>query len=199
MGCWRGAHRSQARRDSRATVVAGDLEPAKVHRMADRLKSFRIRPSARWLEPRRHPLSWPRIWRLAAETEFSAEPTWQPANVDAVYRQLDDYVRSLPSRSASAQRQSAIRDLWWQAAPPTIGRRTCSTGLATCLAEVDERVSELVAFCCEARAADDAARLLLARQQRDAAAGAIQHAALLRPLARPKRLRRRSRSPGPTG
>ncbi len=82
-------------------------------------------------------------WCLAAETEFSAAPTWQPANAEAVYRQLDDYVHSLPN---GVQQQSAIRDLWWQ---PAADNRPADLldRLATCLATVNKQVSVLVAFC----------------------------------------------------
>jgi hypothetical protein len=84
----------------------------------------------------------------AAETEFFAEPSWQPASVDTVYRQLESYVRSLP---LAADRQSKIRDLWW---PLGAAANDHSTGLldrlAICLAELDDRVSQLVAFCTKA-------------------------------------------------
>jgi hypothetical protein len=82
-------------------------------------------------------------WCPAAETEFFAEPSWQPSSAEAVYRQLDDYVHSLPN---GAQRQSAIRDLWWRAADDNRPGDLLDR-MATCLAEVNPQVSELVAFC----------------------------------------------------
>jgi len=85
-------------------------------------------------------------WCRAAETEFFSEPSWQPTDAEAVYRQLDDYVRSLPN---GIQRQSAIRDLWWL---PAANNRSADVldRLATCLAELNPQVSELVAFCSKA-------------------------------------------------
>jgi hypothetical protein len=110
--------------------------------MADRLKSFcsarRIVATSLVVSALLAP-----NWCTGAETEFFAEPSWQPANADAVYRQLDDYVRSLPN---STQRQSAIRDLWWRPADDS-GRGDLLDRLAACLAEVNPQVSDLVAFC----------------------------------------------------
>jgi hypothetical protein len=117
--------------------------------MADRLKSFRntqqvsgslffataFVATALWYAPLIH----------AAETEFTTEPTWQPANQDAIYRQLESYVRSQPLAS---ERLSKIRDLWWQGEATTNGKSsTALDRLANCLAEVDDRVAELVEFC----------------------------------------------------
>jgi hypothetical protein len=81
---------------------------------------------------------------FAAETEFSTAPTWQLANPDAVYRQLESYVQSLP---LAPEKASKIRDLWWQADGVTKEPADLLDRLANCLAEVDERVAKLVAFC----------------------------------------------------
>jgi len=110
--------------------------------MADRLKSF---CSARRLVGTSLVASalLATNWCLAADNEFFAEPSWQSASPEAVYRQLDDYVHSLPN---GTQRQSAIRDLWWQGAGEDRPTELLDR-LATCLAEVNPEVSELVAFC----------------------------------------------------
>ena len=81
----------------------------------------------------------------AADTEFFAEPTWQLADSDAVYRALENYVRTL---NLPAERQSQIRDLWFQSAA-TVGNEPSALldRLALCLAEVDERAAEVVEFC----------------------------------------------------
>jgi len=124
-------------------LVPGDHQPPKVHRMADRLKSFCF---ARRIVGTSLVASalLAANWCLAAETEFFAEPSWQPANPEAVYRQLDDYVRSLPK---GAERQSAIRDLWFQSTAADNRPTDLLDRLAICLAEVNKQVSELVAFC----------------------------------------------------
>jgi hypothetical protein len=79
----------------------------------------------------------------AAETEFASEPAWQPADAEAVYRQLEAHVRSLP---LTAERQSAIRNLWWgqDRSADMLDR------IAVCLAEVDDRAADLIAFCARA-------------------------------------------------
>jgi hypothetical protein len=82
---------------------------------------------------------------LAEETEFSAEPTWEPAAADAVFQQLEFY---LQSQSLPAERQSTIRDAWWQGdAAATRSSTDMLDRLAECLAMTDQRVEELVAFC----------------------------------------------------
>ena len=83
----------------------------------------------------------------AAETEFFAEPAWQPADADAVFQQLDAYLRSAP---LAAERQSAVRDQWWATAGATAAAAGLLDRLANCLALVDERVSQLVVFCAKA-------------------------------------------------
>lgn len=124
-------------------LVAGDLEHAKVHRMADRLKSHRF--ACRFFGPLllATVLSTPSQVH-AAETEFSTAPTWQLANPDAVYRQLESYVHSL---QLSPERESQVRDRWWQADGATKEPSELLDRLANCLALVDERVAKLVEFC----------------------------------------------------
>ena len=114
--------------------------------MADRLKSYRIarRFSGSLLLATALSTS---SQALAAETEFSTEPSWQLANPDAVYRQLESYVHTLP---LAPDRASKIRDLWWQADAATNQPADLLDRLANCLAEVDDRVSQLVAFCAQA-------------------------------------------------
>jgi hypothetical protein len=81
----------------------------------------------------------------ADETEFSAAPTWEPVSAEAVFQQLDFYIRSL---SLTPVRQSKIRDSWWQDDVPAARNSTeLLDRLAACLALADERVAELVAFC----------------------------------------------------
>ena len=85
----------------------------------------------------------------AAETEFSTEPSWQLANADAVYQQLENYLRSQP---LAVDRQSKIRDLWWPSGAVANNQAAALLDrLAVCLAEVDDRVSQLVAFCGKAK------------------------------------------------
>ena len=50
---------------------------------------------------------------LASDTEFFAEPTWQPVDAQTVYQQLDDYLRS---GASTTERQQAARAEWWDAA-----------------------------------------------------------------------------------
>lgn len=127
--------------------VTGDLEHAKVHRMADSLKAYRI--ARRFSGPflLATALSTP-IQAVAVETEFSTAPTWQLANPDAVYRQLESYVQSLP---LAPDRASKVRDLWWQTDGATKEPAALLDRLANCLGEVDERVAQLVAFCNESQ------------------------------------------------
>ena len=81
----------------------------------------------------------------AAETEFAAEPSWQPATAEAAFEQLEFYVRS---QHLPPEGQSKIRDAWWQGDAPAAGDSNALLDrLATCLAMADERVAELVAFC----------------------------------------------------
>jgi hypothetical protein len=113
--------------------------------MADRSKSYRIarRLSGSFLLATVLSTS---SHVLAAETEFSTEPGWQLANPDAVYRQLESYVQSLP---LAPDRASKIRDLWWQADAATNQPAGLLDRLANCLSEADDRVSQLVSFCAQ--------------------------------------------------
>ncbi len=125
-------------------VVAGDLEHAKVHRMADRLKSHRFARQITGSLLLATALSAPTQGR-AADTGFSTEPSWQRANADDVYRLLENYLQSQP---LATDRPSKVRDLWWQADAATNSRPAgLLDRLAACLAEADDRVSQLVAFC----------------------------------------------------
>jgi len=82
---------------------------------------------------------------LADETEFSAEPTWAPISADAAFQQLEFY---LQSQSITPERQSEIRDAWWQSdAPATRSSAELLDRFAGCLAMTDDRVAELMAFC----------------------------------------------------
>lgn len=82
---------------------------------------------------------------VASETDFSAEPSWQPASSDAVFQQLDYYLRTQP---VSPERQSAIRDAWWTGeAPSSLSANELLDRLADCLALADQRVAELIEFC----------------------------------------------------
>jgi hypothetical protein len=81
----------------------------------------------------------------AAATDFSVEPSWQPASPDAAFQQLEFYLRSQP---LSPERQSTIRDAWWQGdAPSSLSANELLDRLAECLALSDQRVAELVEFC----------------------------------------------------
>ncbi len=81
----------------------------------------------------------------AADSEFSAEPSWQPATADAVFEQLGLYARS---QHLSPDEQARIRDAWEQGDGLAAGDSNALLDrLATCLALTDERVAELVAFC----------------------------------------------------
>jgi len=112
--------------------------------MADRLKSYRIVSQITGSLLFATALSATSLAH-AAETSFTTEPSWQRANHDAVYRQLENYVRSQP---LAPERLSKIRDLWFQPDAATGNQPTGQLDrLANCLAEVDDRVAELVAFC----------------------------------------------------
>jgi hypothetical protein len=81
----------------------------------------------------------------AAETAFTAEPSWRPANADEVYRQLEAYLRTQP---LAPERIAKVRELWWQSESPANGSSVSLLDrLAGCLAPLDERVAQLVAFC----------------------------------------------------
>lgn len=128
-------------------LVAGDLEHAKVHRMADRLKSCRFarRIAGSTFLATALFVAGP---TFAAETEFFAEPSWQPARADVAFQQLENYLRTQP---LAADRQSKIRDLWWQTGAAANNQPAALLDrLAVCLAEVDDRVSQLVDFCAQA-------------------------------------------------
>ncbi len=126
--------------------AAGVHKPPKVHRMADRLKTYwslrRIVGSTLLATAFLASLS-----LRAAETEFFAEPNWQPANPDIVFRQFENYIRS---QQLTAQRQSRLRDHWFQSAVAA-GNRPAGLldRLALCLAEVDDQASQLVDFCAQ--------------------------------------------------
>lgn len=80
----------------------------------------------------------------AANTEFSTAPTWQLADADATYRQFEDYLRT---QSVPVAQQSQLRDLWWQTGNAANSQTSLLDRLAICLAAVNDRVAELVAFC----------------------------------------------------
>ena len=79
-----------------------------------------------------------------AETEFFAEPSWQPANPEAIYAQLEEFVRTQP---LGPEVPSKVRDLWWDVPGAHERPAALLDRLAACLALVDNRVSELVDFC----------------------------------------------------
>lgn len=78
-------------------------------------------------------------------TEFVGAPSWQPADPDAVYRQLDAYLRTA---SIPADRQIEARQAWWANSSDRPGELL--DRLAASLAKADERTAELVAFCARA-------------------------------------------------
>lgn len=81
---------------------------------------------------------------LADSTEFFAEPTWQLADPVAIYRQLDDYLRT---SGAPLEQQLAVRDRWTSNDNTAEGLTDTLDRWAACLAIIDERVAGLVAFC----------------------------------------------------
>ncbi len=116
--------------------------------MADRLKSYRLARRIAGSTLLATALLTPQPAH-AAETDFSIQPTWQPASADVTYRLLENYVRSQP---LAADRLSKVRDLWWQAdgganVGTNIEAAEMLDRLAVCLAEVDDRVAQLVDFC----------------------------------------------------
>ena len=147
MGCWRGALLRLAQsRLADGCKSQATSEHAKVHRMADRLKSFwtarRIVGSTLVATVLLGLESGPcRRNRILRRTHLAAGRRGRglPAT--------GSYVRSLP---LAADRQSAVRDLWWQPTRRPTGPTGLLDRLAVCLAEVDERVSQLVAFCSQA-------------------------------------------------
>ncbi|HEY4233965.1 MAG TPA: hypothetical protein VGM76_11100 [Lacipirellulaceae bacterium] len=80
---------------------------------------------------------------LAANTDFSTAPTWQPPTAEAVSRQLDGYLRS---SGVSPEKQQSIRDLWSNTASATESPDLLDR-LAPALARADDRVAQLIAFC----------------------------------------------------
>jgi hypothetical protein len=78
-----------------------------------------------------------------AATEFTADPTWRPAQPQAVYELL---LQHLGGTKAPADLQTEVRELWWASAEPRSGGELLDR-LAGCLARTDERVAELVAHC----------------------------------------------------
>jgi hypothetical protein len=80
---------------------------------------------------------------LAANTDFSTAPTWQPTTAKAVSNQLESYLRSA---GISPERQQAVRDLWSSPAE-TAESPALLDRLADCLSRADDRVAQLVAFC----------------------------------------------------
>jgi hypothetical protein len=80
---------------------------------------------------------------LAAKTDFSTGPTWQPPTTEAITCKLEAY---LQSSGISPERQQAVRDLWSSSADAAEAGDVLDR-LASCLARADERVAKLVAFC----------------------------------------------------
>lgn len=78
-----------------------------------------------------------------AATDFTADPTWKPAEAQAVHELLLDH---LNGTEIPAELQAEIRELWWAPAEPRDGGELLDR-LAACLAPTDERVAELVAHC----------------------------------------------------
>ena len=78
----------------------------------------------------------------ALSTEFVGEPSWRPADADAVYRQLDTYLRTA---AVPGNRQIEARQTWWANSSARPGELL--DRLAASLAKADERTAELVAFC----------------------------------------------------
>jgi hypothetical protein len=83
---------------------------------------------------------------LAANTDISTGPTWQPPTAQAISQQLEAY---LQSSGISPDRQQAVRDLWSSSADAAEAGDVLDR-LATCLAKADDRVAKLVAFCAQA-------------------------------------------------
>jgi predicted transcriptional regulator len=78
----------------------------------------------------------------ASGTEFLGEPTWQPAEADAVFSQLEVYLRAA---SLSETQKTEVRELWWSM--PSGDAAGLLDRLAGSLTPADSRVAELVAFC----------------------------------------------------
>jgi hypothetical protein len=84
---------------------------------------------------------------VRANTDFVAEPTWQPVDRQVAYQLLLDY---LDSAVIAPERQTEARDLWSDAAESADERADLLDRLAACLARTDSRAEELVAFCTSA-------------------------------------------------
>jgi hypothetical protein len=118
----------------------------KVHRMADRLKLLSPLVLVIGLTLLPGALSFPHSSR-ASTPEFFAEPSWQPADAEVVYQQLDEYLRTTP---IPADRQRAARAAWWDSIDLPGAADDLLDRLARCLARTDDRVAELVAHCATA-------------------------------------------------
>lgn len=79
-----------------------------------------------------------------AESDFLAEPSWQPVAAEAVHTQLEQYLRTA---SVGQTRQADVRDAW-RASADDAGADNLDR-LAQCLAKADDRVAELARFCSE--------------------------------------------------
>lgn len=86
------------------------------------------------------------VWAGSAQagSDFVSDPTWRPADRQAVYNLLVDY---LSAAKVSPDRQAEIRDLWWAAGGSEDEAGELLDQLAECLAQTDDRVAELVAYC----------------------------------------------------
>jgi hypothetical protein len=109
--------------------------------MAHRLKSFWL---PRWLFASTL-LALAAAESPAADTEFLGEPTWQTADADAAFSQLEVFLRT---SALSAAEQTEVRETWWSMPADRPGELL--DRLAESLAPADERVAALIAFCSQA-------------------------------------------------
>jgi hypothetical protein len=79
------------------------------------------------------------------DSEFLGEPTWQLADADTVFNQLEVYLRTAP---IPVDRQTAVREAWWANESDRPGELL--DRVAASLAPADNRVAELVTFCSQA-------------------------------------------------
>lgn len=77
-----------------------------------------------------------------ADDEFSAEPTWEQVDVDAVSDEFEDY---LSSADVDSEHQAAAREAW-RSKDGAVGSDVLDR-LAASVAKADDRVATLVDYC----------------------------------------------------
>jgi hypothetical protein len=78
-----------------------------------------------------------------AAGDFVAEPTWQLMQPEAVFEQVNGYLRS---SDVAAERQAAVRRTW-RSKDDAAADHDLLDRLAACLTKADDRVAELVEYC----------------------------------------------------